>query len=126
MAVMRSGASLTRRRFLTTAASSAVMAAAGGIAKPALSRAADRPVITHGVQSGDVSVDSGMVWARTDRPSRMTVEVATTDSFKTIHGGVFVDALPESDFTAKALLENLPAGRDVFYRIRFADLAEPT
>src|SRR3954463_15831470 len=121
----RTGA-LTRRRFLTTAASTAATTAIGGIAKPYLSRAADRPVITHGIQSGDVSLDSGMVWARADRPSRMTVEVATTDSFKTIHGGVFVDALPESDFTAKALLENLPAGQDIFYRIRFSDLAEPT
>src|SRR5882757_4960326 len=114
MAVMRSGASLTRRRFLTTAASSAVIAAAGGIAKPALSRAADRPVITHGIQSGDVSVDSAVVWARADRPARMTVEVATTDGFKTVHSGGFVDALPDSDFTAKALLENLPAGQDLF------------
>ena len=56
----------------------------GGIAKPSLSRAADRPVITHGIQSGDVSVNSGVVWARADRPARMLVEVATTDSFKTI------------------------------------------
>ena len=126
MAVMRSGASLTRRRFLTTAASSAVMAAAGGIAKPALSRAADRPVITHGVQSGDVSVDSAIVWARADRPSRMLVEVATSESFKTIRSAVFVDALPETDFTAKALLEGLPAGQDVFYRIRFQDHSFPS
>jgi alkaline phosphatase D len=117
---------LSRRRLLATVGSAAVATGIDGIARPYLSRAADRPVITHGVQSGDVSVDSGMVWARTDRPSRMTVEVATTDSFKTIHRGVFVDALPEGDFTAKALLENLPAGQDVFYRIRFADLAEPT
>src|SRR5262244_1007017 len=109
MAVMRSGASLTRRRFLTTAASSAAMAAAGGIAKPALSRAADRPVITHGVQSGDVSVDSGVVWARADRASRMLVEVATSESFKDIRSAVAVDALLETDFTAKALLEGLPA-----------------
>src|SRR3989440_5666264 len=126
MAVMRSGASLTRRRFLTTAASSAVMAAAGGIAKPALSRAADRPVITHGVQSGDVSVDSAIVWARADRPSRMLVEVATSESFKTIRSAVFVDALPETDFTAKALIEGLPAGQDIFYRISFQDHATPT
>src|SRR5712675_53044 len=117
---------LSRRRLLATVGSAAVATGLDGIARPYLSRAADRPVITHGVQSGDVSLDSGMVWARADRPSRMTVEVATTDSFKTIHGGVFVDALPESDFTAKALLENLPAGQDIFYRIRFADLAEPT
>src|SRR5262252_5683896 len=126
MAVMRSGASLTRRRFLTTAASSAAMAAAGGIAKPALSRAAHRPVITHGVQSGDVCVDSAIVWARADRPSRMLVEVATSESFKTIRSAVFVDALPESDFTAKALLEGLPAGQDVFYRIRFQDHSFPS
>ena len=65
---MRHGASLTRRRLLTTVASSAAITALGGIAKPYLSRAADRPRITHGIQSGDVSVDSGVVWARADRP----------------------------------------------------------
>ena len=52
--------------------------------------------------------------------------MSTTDSFKTIRQGAFVDALPESDFTAKALLEGLPAGQDIFYRIRFQDLASPT
>jgi alkaline phosphatase D len=117
---------LNRRRLLATAGASAVATGFDGIARPYLSRAADRPVITHGIQSGDVSVDSAMVWARADRPSRMTVEVATTESFKTIHSGIFVDALPESDFTAKTLLENLPAGQDIFYRIRFADLSAPT
>ena len=74
---------LTRRRFITTAASAAAASVAGGIAKPYLSRAADRPLITHGIQSGDVSIDSGMVWARADRPARMLVEASTTESFKT-------------------------------------------
>jgi alkaline phosphatase D len=96
------------------------------LAKPFPSRAADRPLITHGVQSGDVSADSGIVWARSDRPARMLVEIATTDSFKNVRHGAFVDALPESDFTSKALIEGLPAGQDIFYRIRFADLASPT
>ena len=67
------GALSTRRRFLTTAASSVAVAAIGGFPRPALSRAADRPVITHGIQSGDVSIDSAVVWARADRPSRMLV-----------------------------------------------------
>src|SRR5439155_20016267 len=98
----------------------------GGIAKPYLSRADDRPVITHGLQSGDVSVDAGVVWARADRPSRMLVEIATTDSFKNILHGAYVDALPETDFAAKALVEGLPAGQDIFYRIRFKDLSFPT
>ena len=116
---------LSRRRFLANVASSAAIAGIDAIAKPHLSRACDRPAVTHGVQSGDVSTDSGIVWARTDRPARMLVEAATTDSFKTIHSAVSVDAFPEGDFTAKALLEGLPSGQDVFYRIRFQDHSFP-
>ncbi len=56
----------------------------------------------------------------------MLVEVATTDSFKNVRSAVFVDALPETDFTAKALIEGLPAGQDMFYRIRFQDHSFPT
>jgi alkaline phosphatase D len=126
MAVTLCAGALTRRRFLTTAASSGALVAVGGIAKPALSRAADRPVITHGIQSGDVSVGSGVVWARADRPARMLVEVATSDSFKSIRSEVCVDALPETDFTAKALIEGLPAGQDIFYRVRLQDHSFPT
>jgi alkaline phosphatase D len=119
-------APLSRRRFLLRAAASTAISAVGGIAKPYLSRAADRPLITHGIQSGDVSDDSAVIWARADRPARMLVEVATSDSFKAIDRALFVDALPESDFTAKALIEGLPAGQDIFYRICFQDLASPT
>src|SRR5262245_40584415 len=123
---LRQRASLTRRHFLRTTLSSAVLTAMGGIARPCLSRAADRPRITHGLQSGDVSTESGVVWARADRPARMLVEASTTDTFKDIHSAVHVDALPETDFTAKVLLEDLPAGADIFYRIRFQDHAAPT
>jgi alkaline phosphatase D len=63
--------SVSRRRFLATAAASTALSAIGGLAKPYLSRAADRPLITHGIQSGDVSVDSAVIWARADRPARM-------------------------------------------------------
>ena len=117
---------LTRRRFLGASVSTAAMTMAGGIARPYLSRAADRPIITHGLQSGDVGTDSGVVWARADRPARMQVEISTTDSFRSIRHGVFADALPESDFTAKVLVEDLPSGQDIFYRIRFQDLSSPT
>ncbi len=57
---------MSRRRFLSTAAAAGVSA----IAMPYLSRAADRPVITHGVQSGDVGADGGVIWSRADRPRR--------------------------------------------------------
>ena len=122
----RIGKPVTRRRILIGAASAAATFTSGALARPYLSRASDRPVITHGIQSGDVSVDAGVVWARADRPARMLVEVSTTDSFRTIRGSHFVDALPETDCTAKLLLEDLPPGQDIFYRIAFENLAFPT
>ncbi|HTF78745.1 MAG TPA: alkaline phosphatase D family protein, partial [Bradyrhizobium sp.] len=113
---------LSRRRFLSTAAATGA-GAFGVMALPYLSRAADRPQITHGVQSGDVGADGGVVWARADRPSQMMVEVATSESFRNARVLPPIAALPESDFTAKMLLENLPAGQDIFYRVRFRDLS---
>src|SRR3977135_804655 len=110
---------IPRRKLLSSTAA----LGAGIIAIPYLSRAADRPVITHGVQSGDVGVDGGVVWARADRPAQMMVEVATTESFANARALPPIAALPESDFTAKMLLENLPAGPDIFYRVRFRDLS---
>ena len=74
--------SVTRRHLLATGAAATAFTTIGGIARPFISRANDRPLITHGIQSGDVSVDSGVIWARADRPSRMLVEIATTDSFR--------------------------------------------
>ena len=114
---------LTRRAVMKSTVATAACTAIGGIAYPSLSFAPGRPQITHGIQSGDVSADSGVVWARADRPARMLVEVATTDTFRDIRRAVFVDALPESDFTAKALLDDLPPGQDIFYRISFQDLS---
>src|SRR5258705_13122928 len=114
----KNGCGLSRRRFLSSAAATGA-GALGAIAMPYLSRAADRPQITHGVQSGDVGADGGVVWARADRPSQMMVEVATSEAFRNERVLPPISALPESDFTAKMLLENLPAGQDIFYRVRF-------
>jgi alkaline phosphatase D len=100
---------VSRRRFIKYG-----VGAVGVVAMPYLSRAADRPAVSHGVQSGDVSADGGVVWARADRPSQMLVEVATTESFRDVRTLPPIAALPESDFTAKMLLENLPAGQDIF------------
>jgi alkaline phosphatase D len=114
---------LSRRSFLAKAGGAI---AASALFRPAIGRAADRPSIIHGVQSGDVSADGAVVWSRSDRPSRMIVEAALSDSFRDIRQTVYADALPESDFTAKILLGELPAGETVFYRVRFQDLSFPT
>jgi alkaline phosphatase D len=95
------------------------------VCAPYLSRAADRPEVTHGVQSGDVSGEGAVVWSRTDRPSLMQVEWSTTESFREIGGAMRLAAGLETDFTAKAMLTNLPTGQDIFYRVRFLNASEP-
>src|SRR5690348_8107108 len=100
---IRGGPSLNRRQWLVRSAATCAVAGLG-IARPYLSRAADRPLITSGIQSGDVSADSAVVWARADRPARMQVECSTLENFRTIIGSASADALPDSDFTSKVLL----------------------
>src|SRR5262245_61562013 len=110
---------LTRRQFLVRSGSALAATSLGSIAKPYLSRAADRPLIADGIQSGDVAVDSAVIWARADRPSRMRVECSTVESFANIVRTASIDAVPERDLTAKLLVDGLPAGQDIFYRVRF-------
>ena len=97
---------------------------AASLAMPAISRAASRPAFTHGVQSGAIDMMSGMIWTRTDRPAKVTMEVATTESFSDARRLAPLDALPESDFAVKRLVDGLPAGQDVFYRFTAADLSD--
>ncbi len=115
--------SLDRRRLLKSAGATAVLAASG-LAMPALSRASSRPVFTHGVQSGDVDTNSGMIWTRTDRPSRVMFEVSTTESFASPTRLAPLDALPDSDFAVKRLLEGLPSDQEIFYRMVAVDLSD--
>lgn len=114
-------AALSRRRFLGSAAAVGAMTAVGSFPMPALARGG-KPVLTHGLQSGDIAMDGGVVWARADRPSQMLLEIATSDTFKNsvqLRGPAAIEA---SDFTAKQVLTNLPADQDIFYRVRFQDL----
>ncbi|MGH3656168.1 MAG: alkaline phosphatase D family protein [Micromonosporaceae bacterium] len=81
-----------------------------------------RPTLTHGVQSGDVGGGSGVVWTRADRPGRMMVEVSRSETFRrswTVPGPVVT---PETDFTGKVRLTDLPRGSRLFYRVTVEDL----
>ncbi|MCA1972520.1 MAG: alkaline phosphatase D family protein, partial [Caenispirillum sp.] len=93
------------------------------LAAPALARAG-RPEIAHGLQTGDVTRTSGMVWSRADRPSRMIVEWATDESFRNARRIVGPAALDVTDYTAKLDLTDLPAGEQIHYRVSFASLAD--
>lgn len=108
---------MNRRQILRGTAATGLV-----LATPAISYASSRPVITHGVQSGDVDASSGMIWARADRPAKTFVEVATTESFKNATRLAPLDVLPDGDFAMKRLLADLPSDQDIFYRVSFADL----
>ncbi|MCA6106583.1 alkaline phosphatase D family protein [Bradyrhizobium cenepequi] len=110
---------LTRRQLLIRSASTAALATLDTLAKPYLSRAADRPQLQCGIQSGDVSSDAAVIWSRADRAARMQVECAADENFKTILRTASTEALPSADFTAELLLEGPPPGQDIFYRVRF-------
>lgn len=80
------------------------------------------PNITHGIASGDVTSQSAVIWSRSDRPSRMFVDVANNEAFLNSRRIPGPDVLQTSDFTGKVVLRNLPQGKRVFYRVRFRDL----
>jgi alkaline phosphatase D len=114
----------SRRGLLKSTAATGLLAATSGLAVPFYARAANAPAFTHGVQSGDVDASSGMIWTRVDRPSRIFMEVSTAESFKDPIRLSPMDALPESDFAVKRLVENLPSDQDIFYRFTAADLSD--
>src|SRR5262252_8006764 len=114
---------MNRRRFLGQSA-----LAIGGLAATSLARRpvwaqgtapavvtpdAMRPAIPYGVQSGDVTSDRAIVWSRTDRPARMVVEWATSESFARARRVIGPATLEETDFTARVDLRGLPRGQRI-------------
>jgi alkaline phosphatase D len=121
---------LTRRDLIRTGlvagsgllvAGSAASALLPGTAAAAPAFVRRRPALTHGIQSGDVTTDAGLVWARADRPSRMLVEVSRTPSFRRarrVRGPVLTE---RTDLTGRVHLRGLPDGERMFYRVRLED-----
>src|SRR5436190_12312350 len=118
---------VNRRTFLR-AASAALGATATrtvfGQAPAIVGSAAARPSTAFGATAGDVDVDRAVIWSRTDRPSRLVVEYATTESFANSSRVVGPAALEATDFTARLDLSNLPPNQRVFYRVQFQSLAD--
>jgi len=88
-------------------------------------RPTGRPVLTHGVQSGDAAADSAVVWTRADRPGRMWVQVSRRPDLRgarLVRGPVLT---PDTDFTGKVRLRDLPSGDTLYYRARVESLDRP-
>ncbi|NOT59430.1 MAG: alkaline phosphatase [Acidobacteria bacterium] len=116
---------MKRRTFLSHAGQASSALLLSGSTAPAFIRSiAQRPQLPCGVQSGDVTANRAIVWSRADRPSRMIVEYATTESFTNPQRIVGTAAIEPSDFTARVDLNDLPAGQRIFYRVSFQSLSD--
>ncbi|MCX4967982.1 alkaline phosphatase D family protein [Streptomyces sp. NBC_00654] len=105
-------------------ASAAVTLPAAVGAAPAFALSG-RPEAAWGVQAGDVTSSSALVWVRSDRPARMLVETSATESFRRArrwHGPLVG---PGTDFTGTTPLYGLPAGEQVHYRVTLSDPHDP-
>lgn len=108
---------LGRRTFLTGTAAGAVSLGATGLMSagaPALART--RLTLPSGVQSGDVTTDSAVLWARSSGPGRLVAQVRSGSGTRTVRGPWATSA---SDFTAKLPLQGLAPGRDYDVRLSF-------
>jgi alkaline phosphatase D len=94
--------------------------ASGFAAAPAISGPAEaRPLIMDGVTAGDVTANSAVIWARSDRIARLYVDWSTDEKFRKTTQMPFQTVTARSGHTGQVILNNLPSGRDIFYRARF-------
>ncbi|WP_157073365.1 alkaline phosphatase D family protein [Kribbia dieselivorans] len=118
-------ANLNRRTLLTGA-----IAGAGAIAVPHSAIASPtsapgqiirgRGTLPSGIQSGEVTPRSAVVWSRSSVPGRLVVTLPAGRSHQTreIRGPWATEA---TDFTAKVDLRGLQAGREYEYTVEFED-----
>jgi alkaline phosphatase D len=112
---------LFRRDFIVGSLSSLVLPACSrsGGAPAIITSDAARPKIPCGVQSGDPLGDSLVLWSKTDRPARLLIEWSTDASLanaRRIEGPI---AQAGSDFSARIILDKLPPGQHIHYRVIF-------
>lgn len=77
------------------------------------------PELRWGVQSGDVTKTSGVVWSRADRPGRYLVEYSLHPRLLDRRRVVGPLATEATDLTARLALTGLPPGRRIHYRAGF-------
>jgi alkaline phosphatase D len=119
---------LTRRGFLRLSVAGAALSTLPASAAIA-GDTGTRPVITSGVQTGDVELDRAVVWCRADRPARLRVRYGTTEGLAGARERVSAPTSADADFTARLDLTGLPPGQRIVYEARFegpgGDLSVP-
>src|SRR5262245_20422282 len=125
--VMRKSSRSSRRKFLK-----AGVATAAGVVLPhwtfsggapaIIAAEEDRPQALQGLQLGDPSDGSVVVWSRSDRPARMLVEWSSDQQFREVHRIRGPHALDTTDFTARQDIVGLEPDAEVFVRVSFQSL----
>lgn len=77
-----------------------------------------RPVLTHGVQAGDVFGHQAQLWTRADRASFMMIELSRDADFRRTFPVIGPLMRPGTDFTGQKCVLGLPSGADIHYRIK--------
>ncbi|SCK51915.1 alkaline phosphatase D [Streptomyces sp. WMMB 714] len=103
-------------------AASAALSLSGAAPAQALK---GRPAAKWGVQAGDVTSSSGLIWVRSDRRARMIVETSATESFRGARRWIGPVVGPDTDYTGMTPVHGLPAGEQVHYRVMLADADDP-
>ncbi len=75
----------------------------------------EKPFISHGVASGDVTDSSATLWARTNGPAKVQFEISTDSSFRhpIVKTGL---ARSEQDYTVHMKVDGLQADTTYYYR----------
>src|SRR4051794_11946963 len=111
---------LDRRRLLTTSAGAAAVIGLGAaptlLSAPAQARS--RLSLPSGVQTGDVTTTSGVLWARASGPGRLFARLRSGNLERVVRGPQATDA---SDFTARIDLTGLAPGREYDAELWFED-----
>jgi alkaline phosphatase D len=112
---------INRRTFVTSSAFAAGAAAIGASPASALTRRSanlvqQRLTLPSGVQTGDVSAHSAVLWARSSGPGRLVARIISGSQVREAKGG-WADA--GTDYTAKLPLAGLAPGREYDVRIQF-------
>ncbi|NBX45068.1 MAG: alkaline phosphatase [Gammaproteobacteria bacterium] len=90
----------------------------GALSVPGVASILHARGFTHGVASGEPSIDSILLWTRfvAEQDTRLRVELAADTGFRRIVAGADVATQGERDHTAKITLSGLEPGRWYFYR----------
>lgn len=109
---------ITRRGFLAgTAASTALLACRAAQKAPIVQTRV--PLVTHGVQVGDVGGGSAIVWARCNEPARMIVEVSASAAYRDPRAFAAPVVGPDTDHAGAVTIEGLEPGQTMSYRVKF-------